>query len=727
MDNTKKFKAPADANIFQKLIYLIKYIFTYWNRPPKGAFLNYKEFGAYCVGGMGVVGATLIPQFVTLTAGMYIAAALNIAVKDIVYVGIVTSIITVLRTPLISWIIDNTNSKIGKFRPWLLWLPIPIILSMVAIVFIPHALISNYTAMLVVFTILFNILNFMMTLYSGAYTTLVLVISPSHQERTNLMSIGSVIYSLGPSIVNFAFPLFANLLFTTKDANGEVVISGINDIRSMQMIVPIMAAVFLAIGLMTAFGTKERVMQKKATVNKVGFVDGIKSVSKNKYFWINNLSIVIGVFRMVAASYVVWIATYYIKTAWAQSILVTIAGSACVPGMVLAPILIKKFGKKKLTIFINIMCAVLTVPVVLAAINPIPATPYIMYAMILLITVINGASIVILPSFNAMINDYQQYKTGERIEGFMAQLGAMILTGVGIGTAFILPAVYQKFGFTSDVKVLNNTKEVTSPIILWTSLIGVLSGLLSAIPFFFWDLSEKRHGRIMEILAVRAQVGNGKISSEEGAELEAKIEAGESGIADEIMAEVAEENIEELSESMSIKDFIKQEHERQINRKNAMKDLTKEEKKAFLAEEKVARQKRIKEHKQESILAKQRDKQLEQENWEMTKENKRQEAMEKARIKKELQKQRKDKIAEEQKMLDSLSKEELAAYKAKKKEARKIAKAKKKEETRANWKNMIEQEKRFKAIEKENFLRDNEEEKRARVEKKLAKKEKSNK
>ncbi len=74
---------------FSKIGNVFKGFVTYWNKPPKGRYLSYKEAAAYCVGGMGAVGATVIPNYVTLQAGIYIAAALNIAVDHIIIIGII--------------------------------------------------------------------------------------------------------------------------------------------------------------------------------------------------------------------------------------------------------------------------------------------------------------------------------------------------------------------------------------------------------------------------------------------------------------------------------------------------------------------------------------------------------------------------------------------------------------------------------------------------------------
>lgn len=711
------------SNIFEKVIYVLKYIFSHWDRPPKGNFLSFREFAAYCVGGMGVFGVSVIPTYLSLAAGMYIAVALGVDIWDMTIIGLATSVFSLLRSPLLSVIIDNTNSRFGKFRPWLIWLPIPIMLSMLALVFIPYALIDNYVVMLVAFTIIFNIMQFFITLYSNAYNNLVLVISPSHKERTNLMSIGSVIYSLGPSIVTILFPLLANLLYSTKNEAGEVVMAGINDIRSMQVILPIMAAMCLALALLTAFGVKERFVQKRATVNKVKFVEGIKSASRNKYFWINTISTILGVFRMAATAYVVWIATYYYKDApWAQSILVTLAGSACVPGMILAPMLINKFGKKKVVIAINTLCAIFTVPVVLAASVPTAVTPYVMYVFILLITLFNGATVVIQPALSAMINDYQQYKTGQRIEGFMGQLSFVLLTVVGLGTAFINPAIYEAFGFNGkNTEILYQTDKVTSPIIMWTSLIAIPSGILSIIPFLFWDLTEKRHSRIMEILAVRANVGDGKITEEQGLELEVRIESGEENVTEGLFDEIFEEEVTEKEETFTLMEFIKIEEMRAAERREMKNRSTPEGWKKFLEEEKIRKHKEKQIRKQEVVAARKRDKELEREIWEQTKANSQKEKEAKKTARAELRAEQERQKAEREKLKSSLSKEEWKNHLARERDEKSRQKQERKEALEEKRHVEKEQEKAFLEREKLNSAKEIAAEKQAKAEKKALK------
>ncbi|MGN0789616.1 MAG: MFS transporter, partial [Christensenellales bacterium] len=338
---------------FSKIGNVCKGFVTYWNKPPKGRYLSYKEAAAYCVGGMGAVGATVIPNYVTLQAGIYIAAALNIAVDHIIIIGIIGNIVNILRAPIYSMLVDNTNTKYGKFRPYLIWMPIPIVICMFAIGWIPQMLTDHYMVMLVVYTIIFQLLQFFVGLYSLAFTTLLQVITPAQGEKEWLMGIGATVYSLGPSLVNMVIPFIGNLLYTYTLASGDKIM-GINTVGPFKWVTPIAMIICLALGYWTAFGTKERTATSKQYKQKVNFKHGIVSTAKNKYFWLYTSSSILGTFKLAGTSFVVWLCSYAIQQDWAQSLFVTIMGSACVPGMVLAPLFIKKFGKKNIIIFTNI-------------------------------------------------------------------------------------------------------------------------------------------------------------------------------------------------------------------------------------------------------------------------------------------------------------------------------------------------------------------------------------
>ncbi len=518
------------------------YVKEYWNKPPTGKYLSLKEWVCYCVGGMGTYTATMIPAMLALAAGVYLAVALNINVWHISIVTVISNIIAIVRAPLIASIVDNVNSKrFGKFRVYLVYLSLPMLLLTMATAWVP-ALISfntpitnpdtTYLWVLISYIILYNILQFVVQLYTLGFTTMQQVISPSPEERTNIMSLGVFAYSLGPSIYNAAFPFVANLLFSYAGNSGN----GVNNIKTFLYLAPIFMAICLALGMLFAFGTKERMVLPKAQQQKVSIINGVKMVSKNKYFWLNLANGVTGTMPLLATSFTNMICIYMIDNSAAQSIAVTIIGLAYNPGLLLAPIVIKKIGKKNLALLSNTLIAVMTIPmIILGFIATTENAVWVGVLMIVinfLVIVCQSFRMVCNSALTAQIYDYQQYKTGARIEGWLSQFGSMIVSAVGIGIAFITPAVYTAYGYSTDASVLYTTEDSLGPIIGVMSIIGAVTALVGAIPYLFWNLNEKRHHQIMDVLKVRANLADGLCDEETAKELENRIEAGEENVLD---------------------------------------------------------------------------------------------------------------------------------------------------------------------------------------------------
>lgn len=350
-----------------KLKSACNYVKTYWDKAPANRYLSFKEAAAYCIGGIGINAATMVPTYLTFTYGMYVAAALGISNDIIMWVGIITSVITILRSPLISYLVDNTNTKYGKFRPYLIWMPVPCTILIALMGWTPTIMSgASQIAIVAVYTVMFNLMQFFMQLYTLAFTSIMQVISPSPEERTVIMSVGTTVYSLGPTIINALFPLLANMIFTVKGGGGlsedgvAQDLLGVNTMGPYEWILPVMTVAFFAIGYITVFGVKERMVLPRKKKMRVPFFKGVVDTLKNKYVMLANASGILGAFRVIIYSYINWVCTYMIISKWSQTIALTIIPMAYTPGMLLAPILIKKFGKKNLILFSNFACVFFT-------------------------------------------------------------------------------------------------------------------------------------------------------------------------------------------------------------------------------------------------------------------------------------------------------------------------------------------------------------------------------
>ncbi len=121
-----------------------------------------------------------------------------------------------------------------------------------------------------------------------------------------------------------------------------------------------------------------------------------------------------------------------------------------------------------------------------------------------LATLAIGGDGVITGAVTADVFDYQQWKTGKRLEGFITQFSGMLVTGAGLLLNLILPWFYEKYGLENDYTVLYN-ESVRTPIFNVMIITTIISCVLSVIPMLFYDMSEKKQAQMIEDLKIRAQ------------------------------------------------------------------------------------------------------------------------------------------------------------------------------------------------------------------------------
>ena len=97
--------------------------------------------------------------------------------------------------------------------------------------------------------LIFNLLlQFFFNFFQDAYTNLIHVLSPNTQERTDVLAIKSVVYSLAPSIINIVLPLVAQ--FATNN--------DLYDIRVYRISYPVFAVLGMVLTIMVYANTQEK-------------------------------------------------------------------------------------------------------------------------------------------------------------------------------------------------------------------------------------------------------------------------------------------------------------------------------------------------------------------------------------------------------------------------------------------------------------------------------------
>ena len=482
----------------EKIKQTVSSVKEHWNSPPEGRYIPYKEILAYSVGGIGVKFVIYTVWYISLSATSLLAgSALGLKNGDLVKLNMIATIIGLFLGPIRGLIIDNTRSSKGKFRPYLLYTGIPSGLMLTVFAFLPFETMS-YNQKLWALFISYMLLQLCYPFYDQAYTTLVQVMSPNSTERADVITVSTFIYSLAPTIMGFFVPLIAG--FT----------GGLEHINAYRVIMPALGIGGALIGLFSYFGTKERIIVSKDYTPKVPFFKGIGAGIANKYQWARSLTSWCILFQAGVGNVTTWYFYYGIKDVLNLSTekqgvlngtLMTILGAAATPAMLLSPLLIRKLGKRNMYIF-YILGNVITLVGMYLFIEQI----WVLYAFIWIRGFFNTFPLIADSAMSADVLDYQQYKTGDRLEGLMGQFVGTIGVFVSMGITYFTQTIVMQnhFGLVDNYDDLYKV-SFREPLSKGMIIIAIVGFVLALIPFItMYTLTEEQHDSHIKVLKIRA-------------------------------------------------------------------------------------------------------------------------------------------------------------------------------------------------------------------------------
>ena len=498
----------------------------YWNQPRPGEYVPYKEVIMLSVGWMALymsitwtIGFGVGNEFTGMTLGMN-----N---NQLLVMSYVCQAIGYALTPLNAWIVDNLRSKDGKYRVYIK-LALPALVFTLLSLWLPYEQVRDanqpYTQyiMIAMLFIIGQVQGYVQGWVTTGVTNMVHVMTPNTQERTKIMAITSIIYSLGYSINNVYYPMMVDILCENGDKYNMTYYRGAYTPMAFLM-------VFVMIAY---FGTKERLVLPKSRITKMSFSSSMRAVAGNKIFWIkcadgwNNF--------LEGAKGDIWnwmVYRAHIMKPTTYGLLNTISYNANFWGMLLSPMVIKKFGKRNIKIFKNIMQIFLVASYFLFYKSPAAGIGlFIVYTLDRFVDTYN----VIDSAIESDMRDNQQYLIGERIDGAFGFVQSYAGSAINAVTGLFIPWVYKKKGFDgNDYSVLDVylnydenlplSKQTKNPNCVLYSLmdtllvISIIGAAVDVLPWFLYDISETGQKSMIRAIRIRTLVEDADSESREDA------------------------------------------------------------------------------------------------------------------------------------------------------------------------------------------------------------------
>ena len=531
-----------------KVLGFFKNIFIYWKKPKDGEYVSNKEIFHFAAGIMGTifVGAVgigwgvgcfligaiykitfrdlyiigfmgMLTSFIYSPIGMIITDNLGNVPKQtmkklnayLIPSAIIGGIIMLIPnqfgagilpsfTKIIGWnflfgginayynkfILKRFSPKFGKFRSWIVTGWLPCFIAAALIVYLPFRD-MYYPNKLWILNCLFGIFN-MTNSFTGQRGNLQNVISPNTHERVKINTVLTTLMAPVYGLMNIIVPVLATIT------------GGLTNYNTYRVYTLIFFAIGIPLTLLMGFKVKDRIILEEKHETNINMFEGIKQVLKNKYLWIFYISDNVQAFNSGVVSLVNIVIIYMLREDWLMGIVNLLTGFFGFPGLFLAPFFAKKIGKRNMVLMARFLFYSYFIFAFLAIKF---SNPYLLYIGLVLSNLFNTSGNIARDTMTSDMWDYQQYISGRRLEsskGILNTLGSPIVTLM----AMTVPIVYGLIGFTNDWNILY-MPDIRARILNVTLLLGIISHTLGIIPYFFYDLSEKKHAKIIQELEER--------------------------------------------------------------------------------------------------------------------------------------------------------------------------------------------------------------------------------
>ncbi|WP_143882725.1 glycoside-pentoside-hexuronide (GPH):cation symporter [Bifidobacterium longum] len=448
-------------------------------------------------------------------------------------IGVITSLVVIIRIaeifvdPLLGNLVDNTNTKWGRFRPWQFFGGL-ISAVLLAVVFSGmFGLVNvNSTLFIVLFVITFIVLDVFYSLRDISYWGMIPALSSDSHERSTYTALGSFTGSIGYqgiTVVVIPIVTYFTWMFTGNKGEGQA------GWTSFGVIVALLG---LITAWTVAFGTKESTSALRAKAQKNGNpFEAFKALFQNdQLLWVALSYLLYTIANGATGGVLLFLFKFILDNPAAFSltgIIGLVAGLVMTP---LYPILNKRIPRRVLYFF---GMSFLIVAYILLSISTYSRSMTLVFVALVLFgipgTFIQMTAILSLTDSI----EYGQLKNGRRNEAVTLSVRPMLDKIAGAMSNGITGFIAVAAGMTGSATAKNMTSANIHTFQVYAFYVPLVLIVLSLLVFMVKvKLDEKMHAQIVDEL--EAKLAAGEIVDDEAQTVEAA-EAAEA-VGDETQA-----------------------------------------------------------------------------------------------------------------------------------------------------------------------------------------------
>jgi len=381
-----------------------------------------------------------------------------------------------VNDPIMGSIVDNTRSSKGKLRPYLFAIPIPMAVFTILCFVAPQL---SYGMRLLYAYVTYIMWDMVFTVSDIPYWGLSAAITHNPKERLSLVTYSRIFCNLGMAISIVLPPIM--IASMGSGANGYF------------WAAVLMSTVGGGLFYFASLGTKERVIDKSKPST---FKENINMIIHNKPLIILQLSRFLGAFRMVIGTAGTYFAKYNLGNEGYFSLLGGILIASMIVAMMITPFFTKRFSKKTMYIASLALGGVVHLIMFFVGYGNMTLT----FVLLFFVGMSLGMNDVITYALVGDSVDYLQWKTNKRTEGLCFSMHTFTTK---LQSAFGLFWIGVVLSFVGYVNNASQSASALQGIFSLLSIFPAIACVLSIIPMFFFDFTEKKHAEILEEISNR--------------------------------------------------------------------------------------------------------------------------------------------------------------------------------------------------------------------------------